>query len=118
MFAACPVSGATYFRWLKMCAHYGFSTDHDVVCGPCAVAMTEKDRETACPFNHAKGDSAHFPKVNGKLFDAAKEQKTFKAMGFLEVRRELIQERKEGKKPPGPPVKKNGALVYPTRHFA
>ena len=114
------ISGAVYFPWTKKIApHYGFSTDHDVVCGPCTVNQSEFNREGPCCFNHPTGHASHaIPVVKGKPFDVRAEYAYMSRKGMLEVRSELLQERKDGAKPPGTAVKKNGVLTYPARHFA
>jgi hypothetical protein len=94
--------------------------DPSKMCGPWTCALRVDDAEACCPFNHSKGSGLHTkrPQVEGKPFVLGDWIDRFVEQGLITKPEQLKVERAEDKPPPGKPTKtKDGALVYPARHF-
>lgn len=94
--------------------------DTTKMCGPWTCAFNVDNAAACCPYMHPKGSPWHAkrPQAEGKSFLMGEWIDRFIAQGLVTKPDELKAERAEGKPPPGKPTKtKEGALVYPARHF-
>lgn len=112
-------TGGLMIDYPGICKKMGW--DASKLCGPWLCALRAEDPAECCPYKHPKGSALHGnrPSAEGKPFMMADWIDRFMAQGLVTRRDELKAERLAAKPPPGKPVKtKEGALVYPARHFA
>ena len=105
--------GTVHVDWPNICKLKGW--DMAKYCGPRVMAMGS-DPDRYCCYGCPK--HAPQPMVDGKPFDAAEHRDQLNALGLTGVKKELQEDRKAKRKPPGVPKKVGAALVYPARHFA
>ena len=104
--------------WKKQCHIIGINPDE--YCGPYVNAVGSVDFPAAnCCYNHALKSPLHKqPLVKGKPFRLADYKEEFQKAKVSFRPKELKEEFKAGKPPPGNPKTINGVKVYPARHFA
>ena len=104
--------GTVWVNWPEVCKH--FSWDPKLYCGP-VVMSGSSSPERACGHGCAKHV---WPKVNGQTFKLEDHRDELNRLGLTGVKKELQDDKKANKPPPGVPKKVGTALVYPARHFA
>ena len=103
--------------WPKICAKMGWKPAD--LCGPVTMAFNADARDGMCCYGHKANSPAHkTPLVNGKPFYIGDYREEFEKEGLTKAVKQLEDDAKAGRKPPGPTKKIGGVLIYPARHFA
>jgi hypothetical protein len=104
--------GTVWVDWPGVCKHFGW--DPKLYCGT-VVMSSSTSPEKAC----GQGCAKHvWPKVDGKTFRLEDHRETLIRKGLTSVKKELQDDKRANKPPPGVPKKVGAALIYPARHFA